>query len=155
MVRIKGWLLLPAEPRQFIVVGRVYSLTQHYVPALRSSAACMSPNPCTLCDQAQPIQQVAILPVKSLESEEVSLVRLLPSQQSLIAQLSAKGNSLIGTIVEIERSPGAQLKRPLIRTIGHKATSPPPLENYIKAIGRKAYARAAELLLAQPELGEA
>lgn len=156
MVHVKGWLQLPSEPKEYIVVGRVYALTQHYVPRLRSSAACLSPNQCELCDQAMPVQQIALLPVKSRENpDHVWLLRLLPSQTSLINSLSSQGNSLIGKVIEVERAPGAQQKRPLIRPIGETAVNPPPLENYIRAIGKKAYARAVEIMLAQPELGEA
>lgn len=154
MVKIKGWLTLTLEPVQLLVVGRLYSHTQHYVPAIRSSAACMAPNECLLCDQAAPVQQIALLPVKRLDADDVHFIRLLPSQTSLISSLASQGNSLIGTLIEAERSGAGTLKRPLIRKIGHRPTNPPPLDNYIKAIGRKAYERAIEIMLAQPELGE-
>lgn len=154
MVKIKGWYKLTLEPVQLIVCGRLYSHTQHYVPAIHSSAACMAPNECLLCEQAAPVQQIALLPVKRPDADDVQFIRLLPSQQSLIASLATQGNSLIGTIIEVERSGPGQLKRPLIRKVGHRPTSPPPLDNYIRAIGKKAYERAIELLLAQPDLGE-
>lgn len=149
---IKGWLKIPENPTEFVLVGRLYAITQHYVPQLRSSAACLSPQSCSLCESLMPIQQIAVIPLMLEGKQDIWLLRLLPSQQSLIQTLANKGNSLIGSVVQIEKAPGKELSRAMLAITGKKLINPPPVENYIRAIGRRAYELAAERILRQPEL---
>lgn len=155
MVRIRGWIRLTGTPVEIVAVGRLYSITQHYVPQLKGSAACMAPNECALCERNLPIQQLSAIPVRKRGEEDVWLLRLLPSQQSLASKLASQGNSLAGTIFQAELSAGNKLRRPLLAAIGREPVQTPPVDNYIKAIGRRYYELASEILLAQPELPEA
>ncbi len=154
MKSVKGWLELPAEPTTFVVVGRIYTLTQHYLPALKSSAACIAPHNCLLCTSGFPVQTIAALPVELPEGNTIELLRLLPSQSALLNSLAARGSTIVGSVVSIEKAPGAHPGRALIAFLGKTAVHEAPIQNYINAIGRRAYERMAQLLDDQAELGE-
>ncbi len=154
MKSVSGWLQLPAEPKTFTIVGRLYTLTQHYLPALKSSAACIAPGNCLLCTSGFTTQTIAALPVEDPEGTKISLLRILPSQAALLNSLSMKGSTIIGSIITIEKAPGAHPSRALIAFLGKTAVHEAPIQNYINAIGRRAYERMAQLLEDQPELPE-
>lgn len=143
-IEIKGWLKLSESPKQFVVVGRLYHLTQHFLPKIRSSAACMAPRECTLCQAGIPTYNLSALPVKEVETGLLWLLKLHSSQHSLGQRLASKGPSLIGTLVTIEQSSPDNPNRALMHFGNRIPQNEIPVENYIKAIGRRAYAKAAE-----------
>lgn len=156
MVKCRGWLPITEQPQKLVVVGRLYSVSQHYVPQFRQSAACLAPGECQLCESNQPVQTVTAIPVQKPENEEVWLLKLLPRQAQLANHLLSVGPDLIGEIIQVERAPGPLKSLAMIRRTGQRRPSnPPPLDNYIRAIGRATYDRIVEALTMQPEIGEA
>lgn len=152
MIKIGGWFKPTSTPVELVIVGRLYSITQHYVPSLRSSAACLSPEHCELCDHAYPIQQLVAIPVERTEGGVIELLRLLPSQRELAQKFAARGSAIVGTLIEVEQSPGHQTSRVMLRITGRRPAHPAPVDAYIKAMGRKAYELIATKLLEQTEL---
>lgn len=151
-VHIRGWLPLTKEPLQYVAVGRIYCLTQHFLPGGNSSAACIAPTTCLLCENHFPIQQIAAIPVRKPDDQTVWLLRLLPSQINLIQTLAQRGNQLVGQLMLIEHGSDARSNRAVLQLQGHMPVQAPPVDNYIRAIGRRAYEMMCERLLRQPEL---
>jgi hypothetical protein len=109
-----------------------------------------------LCESNQPVQTVTAIPVRKPESEEVWLLKLLPRQSSLSSHLLSVGPDLIGEVLMVERAPGPVKSMSMIRRTGQRVPSnPPPIDNYIRAIGRATYARIVDALTMQPEIGQA
>lgn len=109
-----------------------------------------------LCETNQPVQTVTAIPVQKEGSEEVWLLKLLPRQTSLSSHLSSVGPDLIGEILQVERAPGPLKSLAMIRrTRQRRPSNPPPIDNYIRAIGRATYDRICEALIMQPDLPEA
>lgn len=152
MAHINGWLQLEDEPVEITMMGRVYSHTQHYVPQFRQSAACLSPQECLLCSRDMPIQQIAAIPVRRNRDESLWLLRLLPSQSNLASSLAARGPSLIGAIFTVERAGAGKASRPMLIALGREPVNAPPVDNYMAALGRKAYMMIVKRLEDQLEL---
>lgn len=150
MSTILGWFKSSSSPVKLVCRGRLYSLTQHYIPALQSSAACLSPSPCVLCDKVMPVQQCAALPVSEPESERVYLLRITPSQVELIAALQSRGNSLLGQVIEVSKPFKSSPWRLAVSFHGRVQSAEAPVEKYLSAIGKRAYAFLAEKLYADP-----
>lgn len=142
MVKIKGWWLPTQNQQSLVVCGPLRNLTQHYVQQFRSSAACLAPGECILCQKQYPIQVLNALPVKLPEQEEIYLLRIYPNQQHLLNLFSDAGTELIGRVIQVEKCPGQIKLRSLIYPTKKRIpTNPPPMENYLRALGRKAYDR--------------
>lgn len=151
MPTIKGWFRSGKEPTILIARARLFAITQHYVPQLRSSAACIAPRPCALCELGLPLQQLAAVPVSEPESEVIWLLKLSSTQRAQINSLATRGDSLVGAELWVEPIPDDTTGRLSIRVTGQTRILPAPVANYIAAIGMKAYDRIASEILADPE----
>lgn len=150
MPTIKGWLKPPTSPTKLICRGRVYTLVQHFIPALKSSAACLGVDNCVLCSQGRPIQMLAAVPVSLPGSEVVWLLRVLPNQGTLIQTLVSRGNDLVGTTIEVVRAhdgrEGTQNRSARLLVTFHDRVpiSTAPVDRYIAAIGQRTYKLMAD-----------